>query len=664
VTGAPPRSGLADPVRLNAGPVDLEICGPDLTHIRWCGQEVMRRIYVAVRDETWNTVVPELLGFRVESRPGSFVVRVDVRHRDGAIDFEWHGTIKGTADGSLDYLMRGKALSAFRYGRIGLCVLHAASDYAGKPFVAQSGQSATRGVLPVDIAPQRYHDGIYEPIVSEFDALHVQLSRDLRVDFAFEGDQFEIEDQRNWTDASFKTYSTPLRLGYPHHAAAGQRFRQHVTVGVVGNRPRAAPPRGRPATTIVTVGDSTGRGLPAVGTSVPSDTAGQMSPQARALLRKLGLAHVRVDVHAGSDDARTVLERGVALARSANAALELALYVNGASARLSADLVRLVPADVPLARVLVLDEAKEVTQPATARVVREGLRAMGLSAPVGGGTAHWFAELNRNPPDPSVLDFVAYGLCPQLHVFDDAALMETLAVQGMTVALARGRGGRPVVIGPVMLMPRAGGAAGTGTPIGEGIDPRQRSLLCAAWTLGSLTQLSRAGAESVTYFEALGPRGLIEADASEGRGGACPAGASPYPVHQMLVEAGRLSGGDVRETESSEPLAADALACSDGTRLCVLVANLRPHPQRVMIEGLPQVMATIRATRLPSKPSATEYSGPLTSVTRRAATRGRLPLTLGAYGFARIAVPDRALATIRESGSHYEGTQGASGTRT
>ena len=28
----------------------------------------------------------------------------------------------------------------------------------------------------------------------------------------FEGDLFEMEDQRNWTDASYKTYSTPLRI--------------------------------------------------------------------------------------------------------------------------------------------------------------------------------------------------------------------------------------------------------------------------------------------------------------------------------------------------------------------------------------------------------------------------------------------------------------------
>ena len=32
----------------------------------------------------------------------------------------------------------------------------------------------------------------------------------MEAELAFEGDIFEMEDQRNWTDASFKTYCTPL----------------------------------------------------------------------------------------------------------------------------------------------------------------------------------------------------------------------------------------------------------------------------------------------------------------------------------------------------------------------------------------------------------------------------------------------------------------------
>ena len=39
----------------------------------------------------------------------------------------------------------------------------------------------------------------------------------------FEGDLWEMEDQRNWTDASYKTYSTPLRPPYPVEIREGDR---------------------------------------------------------------------------------------------------------------------------------------------------------------------------------------------------------------------------------------------------------------------------------------------------------------------------------------------------------------------------------------------------------------------------------------------------------
>ena len=53
-----------------------------------------------------------------------------------------------------------------------------------------------------------------------------------RLSLRLEGDLFETEDQRNWTDDSFKTYSTPLSLGTPHQARRGQVFHQQVVARV------------------------------------------------------------------------------------------------------------------------------------------------------------------------------------------------------------------------------------------------------------------------------------------------------------------------------------------------------------------------------------------------------------------------------------------------
>lgn len=49
-----------------------------------------------------------------------------------------------------------------------------------------------------------------------------------------EGDTFEMEDQRNWTDASYKTYVRPLALPWPYLIAKGDAVDQTITLTVSG----------------------------------------------------------------------------------------------------------------------------------------------------------------------------------------------------------------------------------------------------------------------------------------------------------------------------------------------------------------------------------------------------------------------------------------------
>ena len=39
---------------------------------------------------------------------------------------------------------------------------------------------------------------------------------------------FEMEDQRNWTDASYKTYGTPLALPFPAEINVGHKINKAV----------------------------------------------------------------------------------------------------------------------------------------------------------------------------------------------------------------------------------------------------------------------------------------------------------------------------------------------------------------------------------------------------------------------------------------------------
>ena len=71
---------------------------------------------------------------------------------------------------------------------------------------------------------------MYRALFPAFDRLEVEARTGGRLLLEFEGDLWETEDHRNWTDANFKTYSTPISLGRPAPLKAGQGCRQRLVI--------------------------------------------------------------------------------------------------------------------------------------------------------------------------------------------------------------------------------------------------------------------------------------------------------------------------------------------------------------------------------------------------------------------------------------------------
>ena len=279
-------------IPLRAGPLTAQFEQGDLRYIRLGEQELVRRVYVAIRDPNWNTILGQTSDLQVETEDDRFRIAFRSHHEAGPLQFEWQATITGAPDGTVTYAMDGVARSAFRYCRIGFCVLHPIHECAGRPYVAQTPGGEVRGVLPLRIGPQVIVNGFEAPLFPSFSRLAIALEDGREVTFEFEGDLFEMEDQRNWTDGSFKTYCTPLALGYPHQAAEGQVFQQRVViraapleVQAAGERVRAAE---QPAQLIL--GQGLGRGLPALGFGIPSGGEA-LTPRQVELLAPLRPAH-------------------------------------------------------------------------------------------------------------------------------------------------------------------------------------------------------------------------------------------------------------------------------------------------------------------------------------------------------------------------------------
>jgi hypothetical protein len=631
----------APPMRtLRAGPVTALLDGCDLRYVRIGRTEIARRIYAAVRDPSWNTISGAISDLTVEARDDSFDVRFHVRHEGDEIDFSWNGSIVGDPSGRITYGLDGRFDRATRYGRIGICVHHPWLETAGRPFEAQTAGGQLEGVFPSLIGPQRFVEGTYRALFDPFDRLEVELEGGGTALFEFAGDLWETEDHRNWTDANFKTYSTPLSLGPPAPAAAGETLRQQVELTPVGvhEEPASTGP------VRLTIGAPTGSRVPAVGIGADAD-AHRPDERELELLRALGPRHLRVRIRLDRDAWTSGLsvaqETAGALGASLEVALELRPEHEGELARLAAALT----GGPPVERVLVTvagartpPSNEETSAPELVELARSALAESVPGAAFVGGTALNFTEINRTRPQSEGWDGICYSISPQIHAFADVDLFENLDAQAETIRSARAFAGeKPLSISPIMLgrRPREDGEEQPGV-LPWSVDPRQPSLLGAAWTVGSLKYVSEAGAATATYYESTGWRGVGERSSGSPlpqRFHSVAGGA--FPLLHPLADVAGWTGAEVLAVESSDPLACVALgvrAGDGGTRL--LVANLTGRNETAVIAPLEGGLALRRlnetATRAISDPI-----GFRASAERRDASH-ELELALGPYEVVRI----------------------------
>jgi hypothetical protein len=92
---------------LRAGPLSM-LFEPDLAFLRYIrlgNREILRGIYVAVRDDVWGTIAPEMSNLNLETEQDHFKLTFEVNCRQNEIDFFWQGVITGDSQGTVVYLM-------------------------------------------------------------------------------------------------------------------------------------------------------------------------------------------------------------------------------------------------------------------------------------------------------------------------------------------------------------------------------------------------------------------------------------------------------------------------------------------------------------------------------------------------------------------------------
>lgn len=570
--------------RLAAGRLCADLADGALRHIRYDGVEILRGIAFLVRDEDWGTYQPAVTDIRVIEGPQKFSViyRANCTSPVGA-KLSWAAVIEGSADGSLKFSVEAASDTDFMTNRLGFCVLHPIDGVAGAPVRINHGDGSVEQTrFPDLIDPWRPFQHIA--------AITHEPAPGVTAVCRFEGDDFEMEDQRNWSDASFKTYVRSLDLAWPYVVRAGCTMRQVVSLSVTSHR--AAPGRAISRDTVeIEIGEAE-VAMPKIGLVISPDQTDATIAAARDL-RDLGpqslLLHF--DPAAGHDQttieafarlsslfpAELTLECILSCQRPVEAELrELARWVQDAGLNLTA--ITVCPSvdrqSTPPGGVWPACPPFDLIYQ-TARQTFPHLR-------LGGGMASYFTELNRKHPPVDLLDYVTHATCPIVHAADDLSVMETLEALPHIVRSARAIIGadKGYRLGPSTIGMRQNpyGSRTADNPDRRRVamardDPRQEGLFAASWMVGYGARILEGRLGHWTIGALTGPFGLI-------------GGAGRRPAFHTARDLALLAGQPTFGCRSSAPNRVLGLAgnMSDG-RPMILAANLTGEALEIAFRG-------------------------------------------------------------------------------
>ena len=577
--------------KLFAGPLTLEYSEGSLWNISNGSEEIIRRIYLVFQDINWTSrpfVIKDEI-WQIADR--SFSAKIKAQGSHDAKDLSVELEITGSESGEITYGFSASTAVSFMRNRLGLCLLHPVAGLAGRECELTKADGAVEiSRFPDAISPN-------QPFLNLSGISH-KLQSGQVVSVNFKGEIFESEDHRNWSDASYKTYCTPISLPFPAQVTPGETLSQKITISISGEYTTAIS---KNESAVITVGAEEIE-LPEIGLGLSEDPA-HLIVSEYAGFEDLAIKHLRLALNDDSQ-IRSAVEKALLVTKQLKIDLDLAIKAESPE-QLKAILQSIIEIKDQI-RSFYIFSASEKTTPIGFIQVAEEL--LGDKSKIIGGTDLYFTELNRNQSAVDFVHQVNFSINPQVHSFDDRTLIQNTASQKAIATNAhRIAKGKKVSIGPITLRPRYNPNAtqpdkdASNTPLPSSVDARQRTWFSEGWTAMSIRSLTESESIStLTYFETLGWRGIRElSTGSEDALNFASKAGEEFPVWRLFKN---LKGfTHARPTASSLPEFVDCLIVTTGQKVKVILVNFSTIEQEVNFSGIdlkPQTLTPESVTYL------------------------------------------------------------------
>ncbi len=550
--------------------------------ISWKGVEVVRAINWPVRDQSWITL-PQDLQTRtldIEGDQARFLLGFSVA--DDALECSLSATFSRSGFIQADLTMT--ATRDFYTNRAGFTLLHPIEGVTGEQLdISHPDGSREASRFPRYISPA-------QPAMDISGLRHTVDG--ITVDIEFDGEIFEMEDQRNWTDASYKTYCCPLVFPFTYRIEKGETVRQSIRISFEGEKRSAA-------------GADSGRlafepngSLPQI--ALATEPGWIQGDDSSGLLEKSGVELLQARLGPSLDTVFLQDVKGAAERLSAGIDLEIVVAQDKQPEAYFHDVAEMLKdAGIEPTRIVSVPEAYlKSHQPsgpwpdgANPEDCIHAARTVFGSSLVGGGMLTNFTEFNRCPPDAGLCDFLSHGTTAIVHAADDRSVCETIeALPHVFDSVINIAQGKPYRLGLVSVGMRSNPY---GADVAENpnqvrqtmarFDPRQCGIFAAAFAVGALEATQGLPVEAMALAAPAGPFGIIAQkqpvprtyfDAHDD--------ALVYPLFHVVRSAAEMSKHP-RLNVNGLPEGLHAVAAGEGSAWGLMIANLSGKTGRVTL---------------------------------------------------------------------------------